>query len=181
MRGWIVLLIWVSCLTNVYADSIDWSHPDVDRLRTAINSRINQFRLSNKLTTLEDDSILDLAAQNQANYCRSAQRVRHDQPKAQLADTRKRVQFYGGQYRTLGENAGSFTVGRKAVFRWDTGDTTVIIDTYEKAAEWFFHLWRLSPVHRSNLLYPNLNRSGLGFAYDPTNQVFYAVHVLGRI
>ncbi|MBI1306037.1 MAG: hypothetical protein GC181_05425 [Bacteroidetes bacterium] len=160
-------------------DTIDLTHFKPEVLERLILSKINSYRQDSGATILRTDSILRLAALDQAEYVKRIRRLDHQQTSLAKSTVKDRVKYYHGQMRGVGENMLMTTIHRPAKLHLGERDTILNLNTYSEVADAMFRLWVNSAVHHHIMTYPKFTCTGLAFAVDSANEVIYAVEVFG--
>lgn len=144
------------------------------------SKKLDALRQSKNAAPLPHDATLAEAAKDQATYMRVNDTLTHSQKTPKKVTPFERVVFYKGTHDGVGENC-LFTYLFKRFLRSknkkDTG--TIIITTYEQAAENIFQQWKNSPGHYKNMIEPKYEVQGLGLVYDPANNKLWAAQVFG--
>lgn len=103
----VYLFLFTLFTSNIIAQTVF----EEERLNHLLEEKINDYRSSKKLPTLERKEILDAAAFDQADYLKGKNRIEHTQDHKKKETTLDRVLYFGGLYADLEENAskvGSF-------------------------------------------------------------------------
>jgi uncharacterized protein YkwD len=158
---------------------IDLNHLDQVLLEDLFMKKLNGLRASKNLRTLVKDKVLLLAANDQAAYMRSKDKVTHSQDVKGKEEPYKRVQFYKGTHGGIGENCLLLYVGTltKSSYNKDT----FTLKTYEQTAEALFQMWKNSPGHYKNMIDSTYEVSGVGFAVDPLTHKLFSTQVFGQL
>ena len=176
----IILLLFLSSI-NLIAQNPPEPIEDNSFNYTLINrlilEKINAKRVKLHLSALAPDSILYLAAKNQADYLVKQGKLTHFQKKKQLEDPQKRVQYYHGEFSAIAENA-AMEFWSKQVMEKDKKLHTYT--TYEELAEALVDGWIHSPTHYQNLSNKVYNSSGIATTINVKEKQVYAVQVFGR-
>ncbi len=117
------------------------------------------------MTPLEKDPILRKAAEVQASYVRSRERLTHYQDHSKARTPGKRVRREGGRHRPVGENLLRFFLSEGM--------------NYRELADTLASIWKSSPPHYAKIKQDAFERSGLGFEYDERKGVLYIAQVYG--
>ncbi|HEX8545370.1 MAG TPA: CAP domain-containing protein [Cytophagaceae bacterium] len=141
---------------------------DKEILKTLILQRVNKVRYDLKLSELQQDSTLHLAAQCQADYQRKKGELSHTQNKNKFATPPRRVKYFRGEFRAVAENCAFVPL------KIDTASLTV-----EQLAGELVDGWINSPGHYKNIIADDMRSSGIGISYDKKANRVYAVQVFG--
>lgn len=157
-------------------DTIDPGHFNSELLQSLYISQFNSFRSSIKAPALDPDPVLQKAAQDQADYCKTKNLVTHYQPENdKKAQPKNRVAFYHGNHAIVGENC-LMTFLFTAATDPNTGKTTTIA-TYSQLAHALFMQWKNSPPHFQNMINEAYTRTGIAISFYENNKVIYATQV----
>ncbi|MCB9230748.1 MAG: CAP domain-containing protein [Bacteroidia bacterium] len=171
------LLLLGSCLLKAQTPStrINFKNLDQPYLESLILAKVNALRMELEASPLVNDSILQVAAQDQATYLVRLKKLSHNQPSSAKKTVALRVQHYGGSHGLFGENVLFSTPGPSVM-----KDKSVLTGkTYGEMAEKMFLSWKFSPGHYANLIDRDYRTSGIRFAVDPKLKRIYAAQVFG--
>ena len=179
------ITIQLNCFSQSPLDEINVENVNVKYLEHLVKTEIDSVRQSKGLLPLFNDSILYLAAQNQANYLTDKNSLGHFQPenkdKKSPAD---RVKFFGGKdFISTGENAILVFVhtpynahtSKKGSF------STRTINTYQQAAYDIMIGWVNSPGHYANIITKEYKTTGLALVFDKTTKAIRAIQVFANV
>lgn len=122
---------------------------DHELLNKFILDEVNEYRKRAKEAPLENESLLYPAANDHANYMLAKEKVTHFQRSKLKKTPKNRVDFYGQQFATVGENVQLNNLN----FGSTTKDKShPLIHTYEELAEKLVLDWRNSPPHYANMI-----------------------------
>ena len=151
---------------------------DSDKLEELIMVKVNNLRASKKLNRLELNPILEKAAQDHATYLKGFGKLSHNQKVRKKKTPMERTDFYKGNFSFVGENV-AYTYLNESVVGVKNKRNAQVLDTYEKAAQYIFDLWRYSRDHYVNMIDKDFKLSRIRFSYDNKTKRIYAVHVFG--
>ena len=88
----------------------------------------------------------------------------------------KRTDFYGGSFKSVGENIAFSYIG-KDVNSANHKRKTVNLSTYAETARHLFRLWYYSKPHLQNLKDKDYRKTSIRFSIDKKLKRIYAVQV----
>jgi len=173
----LLLVLVMSAIAQTEPEVIDEANFNYSLLNKLILEKINAKRQKLRVGTLSPDSILYLAAKNQADYQVKEDKLTHFQKKKQTEDPVKRVKYYHGEHYAIAENAAMEFWG----VRVQEKDKKIhIYHTYEEVAEAFVEGWIHSPIHYTNLSAKIYDLSGVATSINLKEKKIYAVQVFGK-
>jgi len=155
---------------------IDGNNIDARLLGSLFLKRLNELRTQQKLNVLGKDSILAVAAEDQAKYMNKTNEVGHFQKTKDKENPTARVVYYKGTNDRIGENCEEIPL--HSPFKDKTG-ADVTINTYNEAADALFTGWKNSKPHYHNMITPYYDVQGIGFSYDSATHKLYSSNVFG--
>lgn len=152
---------------------LDWKAVETEFYRL-----LNELRIKKKLKPLTPNvTVLDTAAFDQAQYLNKRGRLTHDQNDRKKATPYKRVQFYGGNYTIVGENC--IEVFLETPMKTKYSRSPVTVSSEKEIAEALFLGWKNSPEHYKNMITPEYQSAGLGYAFSEKTKQLYCTQVFG--
>ena len=148
---------------SIRPDAATGNRPDVLLTVKMIFTQSNQFRLEHKRVALRTVPALTQVAAYFANFMAAHEKYGHD---ADGRQPEQRAALFKYEYCLVRENIA---------YRFDPKGFTT-----EELLDEFMSGWKKSPVHRKNLLDPDLNETGIAIARGPKTGRYYAVMMFGR-
>lgn len=173
----LISLFYSFAFSQINADTFSINSINYNYVEKLFLLKLNDHRKSIKLRTLQTDSILKLAAKNQANYCETKKELTHSQVTPSLKEPKDRVHHYKGTHATIGENILSVSLTNPIL----ENGKPVLLNKYSLLADYLFKSWKNSPPHYKNMIYSDFITSGLGFKYDNQKGILYVAQVLGSM
>lgn len=159
---------------------IDVNNLDQDKLEILILEKVNELRKNKRKPKLEDNSILGLAASNQAKFLKKNKQLSHNQKFRKTRTPMDRVDYYGGKFSYVGENIAYTYLYERVKGAVNKRKSTYLM-SYESTAEYFFQLWKNSKTHYKNMVDGDFNLSKIRFSYDTKTHRIYGVQVFGAL
>lgn len=166
-------------------DSIEGKISPSDNIRTdlynssllngLVEKMVNDIRLENGLSPLYSDQYLLLAAQDQTRYQVSQNQLTHDQTTSGKQNTRDRIRFHGGTFRSSGENVQYLGFMK---YR-DMNGIQIRPNSYEETAKEIVMNWRSSAGHYRNIINGQFRFVGTSILLNSDKQALYATQVFG--
>lgn len=173
VRLWLLLSLPVSGQTP--SSTIDPSQFDQALLEQLVKEGVDSVRVKRRLQPLLRDSVLYLAADDQAQYILKTRRLTHYQSRNRSMRTiMQRVTAFGGDVNVIGENVLFLYSGER--MRNSRG-RVVILNTYREVADEMVRMWVRSAGHYRNIINRAFARTGLAIAFDPATHRVIAVQV----
>ena len=173
----LLLLFFIKLSAQSALEVINENNFNYSLVNQLILDKINAKRVKFRCTILKPDSILYLAAKNQADYQVKEDKLTHFQKKKQWGDPQKRVEYYHGEFTAIAENAAMEFWGKPVM---EKNKKVHTYTTYEELAEAFVDGWIHSRVHYTNLSNKIYNTSGIATGIDLKEKKIFAVQVFGR-
>ena len=173
----LLVLLVVGAFAQTQPEVIDDANFNYALLNKLILEKINAKRQKLHVGTLSPDSILYLAAKNQADYQVKEDVLTHFQKKKQTKDPVERVKYYNGQFYAIAENAAMEFWGVRVK---EKDNKVHIYTTYEEVAEAFVDGWIHSPIHYTNLKEKIYDLSGVATSINLKQKKIFAVQVFGK-
>lgn len=171
----IILSFSLRCQTAT--SEINLSSINYSLIESEFLTRLNALRTDQKLNTLGTDNILKKAAADQAGYQEEKHFLTHEQTVKGKEKPQNRVFYYYGTHDLVGENC--IKIPLKLPFKTKYKNTPIEVKTYADAGEALFMGWKNSPGHYKNMINPDYDVSGLGFAFDKDSSYLYCAQVFG--
>ncbi len=191
MRFYFLCFLFLSLLSlkaQSPRDTVDFDNPDISLIENLVREKIDSLRLCQHLRPLRYDFILNKAAEDQAFYLMTRNKISHYQGHYKKHDVLQRLRFFGAENLTLaGENLLWQHPGR--LLHWSKMKRKYVprfFYTYDSLAAAIVAAWVKSPGHYRNLLMPEYNRTAVAIAFDMRRknlicvQVFASVPVNGK-
>lgn len=160
LRVVLLVLLFVSSTSPAFAQA----RPSfTDQVEARVAALVNQFRAENGLQPLELESRLGETARYFSAYMASNGRLDH---RADGAIPEARATQHGYDYCVLAENLA---------YEYNSRGFAA-----EQLARSFVQGWKESPLHRANMLEPDVTETGLAVARARLNGEYYAVQMFGR-
>ena len=179
----LMFLLFLFAICNAFSQPgdalIDPAHFNYRLLEYFIKVKIDSVRQLNKLGKLSNDSLLFMAATDQARYLQKQKEIGHEQPGKRKKDPLARARYYGAEYQVIGENvARIFYLVRMKNPKLHNRE--VFISSYEQAANEFVEGWVHSPPHYKNILGKDYNVTGVAVSVNPKDNSINAAQVFGK-
>lgn len=132
---------------------------------------VNAYRDSIGVRKLKNNSILEAAAQDQADYNNWNNTLSHDQITYNKQTPSERVFYYGGNFNYIGENVAFVSTllpNKKAK------------SAIELATD-LFTSWMNSPPHKENISRANYYLSGIALSYNKKTNQLYGTQVFSAL
>ncbi|MGB1205447.1 MAG: CAP domain-containing protein [Chitinophagales bacterium] len=148
---------------------------DAELLAFMVEERINEKRVSKERNVLQADPVLWRAADDHNNYMLTKGKLTHDQKSSDKKAVIDRVLFYNGEFEIVGENIQfmGFNV------MTSKNKKTILLPTYEEAANNIAKNWIKSKGHYENLIKEEFEYVGTGISLDLEQNGIYATQVFG--
>ena len=142
---------------------------DVCLLNDVLFQKINALRTDHKLQPLVQDSMLMQAAAFHSAYMTRYGKLSHKQASRKTKTPKNRVDRFSDEFEMVGENI-LFLLEKKKRLK---------PDRIEQLADEMFLMWKNSPGHYANMIHPDFEYGGLGFARSKSGKL-YATNVFGK-
>lgn len=152
MRYIVIFLLIVS--SSHAQNDVDWKNYDVNQLNYYITIEVNKLRRKAKVDTLVYQPLLLNAAQDHADYMVKRNVLTHYQKIKQKKTPKNRVDFYGEQFTSVGENVQSLPLNNVPKQFQKQGQPTTI-NSYEIMSKIMVLNWKNSPPHFKNMIHPD--------------------------
>lgn len=157
------------------SDQIDLENVDYGLLNSLIFEEINKVRTMRNVEPLLEDRTLFMAASAHNEYLIEIDDLTHEQADPAKRTVKDRVQSFGGDFGTLGENV--LFEGMR--IQTTNGKTEVIASPYINTAESMVKNWIESPGHYKNLINPTFKFVGTATGYSTERKAIFATQVFG--
>ena len=164
--------------SQVKDTAINPDHFNKALLEHFIKIRIDSVRHGKKLGGLQNDSLLYLAALDQAVYLVKKPDIGHIQPGKKKNTPMDRAHYYKAFYSMIGENVERIFYLMNMEMK-KVSKTPVFIRTYDEAAKEMVEGWVHSPPHYKNILTPEFDLTGLAVSVNAKTQSITCVQVFG--
>jgi len=164
--------------TQVRDTAINPEHFNRALLEHFIKIRIDSVRLGKNLGKLQSDSLLYLAAQDQAIFLVKKPEIGHIQPGKKKKNPMDRAHYYHADYHMIGENVERIFYLTSMEMR-KVSKKPVFIRTYDQAATEMVEGWVHSPPHYKNILTPEFDLTGVAVSVNPKDKSMIGVQVFG--
>ncbi len=174
-----VLLMKLSGFAQQPDDKINFSSFNKKYLEHLIKIKIDSVRGLKNLKPLVNDSILYLAACDQAEYITKKKMLGHFQEEnPQKKNPQLRAEFYGAVNYQVGENVEVTSVNVPMKNKRGREYTN---NTYELLAFDFVDGWVHSPHHYANIITPDYQITGVAVSINPETNEVYAAQVFAKV
>jgi len=175
----IVLLLFVLWygLTSKAQTKLETSSIDEELLNSFILKEINEIRKKEKVDSLNIEALLAPAANDHADYMSGIEKTTHFQKDKAKKSPKNRVDFYGQQFSSVGENVQLANVNLipkelKKKIKTDK------IESYEDLAKVLVTNWKNSPPHFANIIRPEFTNTYTSIKIGPNGEI-YACQLFG--
>jgi uncharacterized protein YkwD len=158
-------------LFNQFINAQNLVESDLVALEQKLVNVINKHRLSLKLSELNPNQYLKMAADDHSNYLSSQKKLSHNQTDPKKHSPKDRVDFYKGNFNTIGENVLYSYLETKKHNDKDL----------DKVANDLFLQWKNSPPHYKNITSKDYTHGAIGLKYDQKTNKIFATHVFGKL
>lgn len=166
----IVLIASNSCIVFSYSQrAFESSSIDADILNIEIIKEVNKLRKKVKAEPLQNEIALLSASKDHANYMLTKKKLTHKQRILQKKTPKNRVDFYGQQFNSVGENVQLSNLNLNGSPKDKKHPK---IDTYEKLAEQLVLGWKNSPHHYANMINIDFSTSYTSIAVGPNGEIY---------
>lgn len=178
MRKTAILLITIIFLpflaeAQTRNDTIDPENLNYSLLDSLIKEGVDSLRIKRNRQALTNDTTLQKAAQDHADYLIEKTVLSHFQNNRKKRTVQLRVESYGGTNFLCGENLAMTYV----LTPMKVKSTYYINRTYQHVANDFVTMWKKSRSHYTNLLRREYTHTGLAISFDPVSKKIIAVQV----
>lgn len=156
MRIFFIIFFIVSA--SYAQQSVDWKNYDVDSLNYYITIEVNKLRGKAKALPVVYQPLLSPAAKDHADYMLEKNTLTHNQKNKQKRTPKNRINFYGGQFVTVGENVQVLRLNSVSK-QFQKKNEPKTIETYELMAKVLVLNWKNSPPHFANMIHPAFSGS----------------------
>lgn len=151
MHYLILYLFLVVSSLSLAQSEVDWNNYDADQLNEYITIEVNKLRRKARVDTLHYQPLLLNAAQDHVAYMLEKNVLTHHQKNKQKKTPKNRVDFYGEQFATVGENVQVLTLNSIPKQFRKKGEPQTI-NSYELMAKILVLNWKNSPPHFANMI-----------------------------
>ncbi len=144
-------------------------------LNNFIQKELNSFRKRAKVDPVKTEFALSFAADDHSAYMLKKKKLTHNQRLKVKKTPKNRVDFYGAQFNSVGENV---QVNNLNLHSSVDDKNSPLINTYEKLAEKLVQAWKNSPPHYANMINPNFKTSFTSVAIGGKGDI-YACQLFG--
>lgn len=177
LLSFIVLLTSTASWSQSPSTHFDVRRYDAKYLEHLITAGIDSVRNLHDCDPLVNDSILYIAAGDQAQYIFEKQRLSHfQQGNKQKRTPQKRAEFYGAQGYQVGENVARVSANAKPV-----NPSRQQRNTYGSVADALVNGWVNSPGHFQNIITKDYQITGLAITVDTANNNIYACQKFAQV
>lgn len=172
-------LVWIAGLISFFAfrpvndviaqnlsdKRIDADHFDTGLMEHFVKIKIDSVRKAHGLNALQNDTLLYLAALDQARYQKGKKELTHFQTNRRKKTLKERLDYYGFPFTAAAENLAR---GYVLVPIYATGSRTktIVVETYEQAAYQMVDGWVHSKGHYTNITTPGYRFTGVAMVFD---------------
>lgn len=159
------------------AQTINFEHIDQNLVSNLFLKHLNKLRDSLALPQLNHETgSLQKASWDQADYQSFHDTLTHFQKATIKKTPTDRINFYGGNFETNGENVCVLSIHQVNQFK---NKQAFEIQTYQELSYALFIIWKYSPPHYMNMINPAFIWSGLSCVYNKNTDKIYAANVFG--
>lgn len=148
---------------------IDSDDFDVKLMEYFIKIKIDSVRKAHGLSALQNDSLLYVAALDQAKYQMGKKELTHFQTNRRKKTLKDRLEYYGFPFTAAAENLAKGYV-LVPIYASGSKTTTIIVETYEQAANQMVDGWVHSKGHYTNIITPGYRFTGIAMVFDKTKK-----------
>lgn len=173
------IAIFLLIVSSSYAQNdVDWKNYDVNQLNDYITIEVNKLRRKAKVDTLVYQPLLFKAAQDHADYMVKRNMLTHYQKIKQKKTPKNRVDFYGEQFASVGENVQVLSL-KNVPKQFQKQGVPTTIDSYEMMAKILVLNWKNSPPHFKNMIHPDYSGTLTSISINSEGMV-YACQLLSN-
>jgi len=144
---------------------IDSDNFDVGLMEYFVKIKIDSVRKAHGLNALQNDSLLYMAALDQAKYQRGKKELTHFQANRRKKTLKDRLDYYGFPFTAAAENLARGYV-LVPIYASGSRTKTLIVETYEQAAYQMVDGWVHSKGHYTNIITPGYRFTGVAMVFD---------------
>lgn len=144
---------------------IDSDNFDVGLMEYFVKIKIDSVRRAHGLNALQNDSLLYLAALDQAKYQKGKKELTHFQTSRRKKTLKDRLEYYGFPFSAAAENLARGYV-LVPIYASGSRTKTLIVETYEQAAFQMVDGWVHSKGHYTNIITPGYRFTGVAMVFD---------------
>ena len=178
------LLLAISFLLSALASwsqspssHFDVRHYDAKYLEHLIKEGVDSVRRAHECKPLVNDSILYVAAKDQAHYMTEKQRLTHFRQEIKHKGTpQKRAEFYGANGYSVGENVAQVSAHIGSNDRSEKQE-----NSYGAVASALVEGWVNSPGHFKNIITKDYQITGVAIAVDTSKNNVYACQKFAKV
>lgn len=172
------LFLLILCIPFSSVAQVDWKNYDIDSLNYYITIEVNKLRQKVKKKPLEYQPLLNPAAQDHATYMSQRKVLTHTQKLKPKKTPKNRIDFYGEQFETIGENVQFVTLNSVPKELQKKGEPKSL-DSYELMAKTLVLNWKNSPPHYKNMIHPEFSGTTTIISVSEDG-VIYACQLFGN-
>lgn len=167
MKKFLLAFILINCIQlQAQKMTIDYKV-----LEQEVVQLMNEHRATLSLNSLENDVVLQKAAQDQSDYMVAIRKLTHEQANKNKTLPKNRIQYFGGKdFNAYGENVLYITLEPKSYSKTEISEIAKTI--YED--------WANSAPHYKNIVDSRFKYANVAFAYDVKSKRLYATTVFGN-
>jgi uncharacterized protein YkwD len=144
---------------------IDADHFDANLMEYFVKIKIDSVRMAHGLSALQNDSLLYLAALDQARYQKGKKELTHFQSGSRKKTLKDRLEYYKFPFTAAAENLARGYV-LVPIYASNSKSKTIVVKTYEQAAFQMVDGWVHSKGHYQNIITPGYRYTGVAIVYD---------------
>lgn len=144
---------------------IDPENFDTGLMEYFVKIKIDSVRKARGLNPLQNDSLLYLAALDQAKYQKGKKELTHFQTSRRKKTLKDRLDYYGFPFTAAAENLARGYV-LVPVYASGSKTKTIFVETYEQAAYQMVDGWVHSKGHYTNIITPGYRFTGVAMVFD---------------
>lgn len=174
MKVLFILFLLFSFLFFAQDKAINYSDLDSELLNEFILEEVNALRKKAKVKPLVNETLLKPAANDHSGYMLNNRVLTHYQKGKVKKGPKNRVDYYGGQFKAVGENVQLTHVQSKVkVKRKDKK-----VETYSELAKSLVYNWEHSPPHYKNIITPDYKTTYTAVRVGENGEI-YACQLFG--
>jgi len=157
--------------------SFDKDNIDVNVLNEHILKEVNALRTKAKVDSLTNETLLKPASEDHVAYMSENEKMNHFQKTKEKKTPKNRVNFYGAQFHTVGENVQVNNL-KNIPKELKLKNPPEEIDSYELLAKVLVLSWKNSPPHYANMISPDFSTTFTTIKINDKGEI-YACQLFG--
>lgn len=144
---------------------INAEHFNAKLMEHFVKIKIDSVRKAHGLNTLQFDTLLYLAALDQAKYQKGKKELTHFQTSRKKKTLKDRLDYYHFPFTAAAENLARGYV-LVPIYASGSKSRTIVVETYEQAAIQMVEGWVQSKGHYTNIITPGYRFTGVAMVFD---------------